>query len=320
MAKKTMDNGITMTTTSTFGSDYDAETKIKEKEPFNCLRKERIIVRHVPKTTGIVTDKKHILYGGMAENAIRSFVVPMLGNGYVNFMTTEEQECLENVMGLEKGALNPQKRDANFWSEANNNGLNRVFLNRQDNFLDLSVPEDYIKYKILLANKNIIAPSQRVLQEHPKPTYQFVIIQEGAEANTVSAKLSDKKTAYIELGKIQDDVDRMRVVLSTLQKKPVAPTSKVGYLQSVLMEFVDTDTKKFLSIVKDQYFDTMVTLQKAVDRGIVVKRGTFYYDKETNSPLCENGEDPTLRNACKYLHSPKNDSVKFSLEKKIAES
>lgn len=318
MAKKTMDNGITMATT-TLGSDYDADTE-KIKEPFNCLKKERIIVRHVPKTTGIVTDKKHILYGGMAENATRSFVVPMLGNGFVNFLTADEQECLENVMGLEKGSLNSQKRDDNFWSEANKNGMNRVFLNRQDNFLDLSIPEDYIKYKILLANKNIIAPSQRVLQEHPKPTYQFVIIQEGVEANTVSARLFDKKTAYIELGKIQDDVDKMRVVLSTLQKKPVAPTSKVGYLQTVLMEFVDTDTKKFLSIVTDKYFDTKVTIQKAVDRGIIVKRGTYYYDKETNSPLCENGEDPTIANACKYLHSAKNDSVKFAIEKKIADS
>ena len=32
----------------------------------NCLRNERIIVKHVPKETGIVRDPKHILYGGMA--------------------------------------------------------------------------------------------------------------------------------------------------------------------------------------------------------------------------------------------------------------
>lgn len=315
MAKKIMD----VQTVTEFGSDHDVDTE-KIAEPYNCLRKERVIVRHVPKTTGIITDKNHVLYGGMAENSIRSFVVPMLGNGYVNFIDKDEQECLENAMGLAKGTLNPQKREDNFFSEVNENGFGRVYLHRQDNYLDLSIPEDYIKYKILLANSNIIAPSQRVLQESPKPTYQFVIIQENADANTVSAKLSSKKQAYMELGKIQDDPDRMRVVLSALLRKPIGPTTKVSYLQGTLMEFVDTDTKKFLDTVTDRYFDTKVTIQKALDRGIIIKKGTYYYDKETNSPLCENGEDPTIGNACKYLNSAKNDNVKFSIEAKIAAS
>ena len=308
---------VTVSTTtpkSNAGSDFDVD------EPFNCLRKERIIVKHVPKTTGIITDKKHILYGGMAENAIRSFVVPMNGNGYVNFLTQDEQTCLENVMGLSQGTLNPQKREDNYWSETNPNGVNRVYLNRQDNYLDLSIPEDYIKYKILLANKNVIASSERELQDKPKPTYQFVVIREGAEDNTVSTKLNNKKQAWIEVGKIQDDVDKMRVVLSQLQNKPISPTTKVGFLQKQLLELVDVDTTKFLKIVTDKYFGTRVTIQKAIDRGIITRRGTFYYDKDTNAPLCENGEDPTIHNVCKYLNSPKNDSVKFSIEAKISAS
>lgn len=299
-------------TETTTCSDYNID------KPYNCLKKERVIVRHVPKTTGIITDKSHVLYGGMAENAVRSFVVPMFGNGFVNFIDSDEQECLERAMGLAKGTLDPQKREDNFFSESNGNGLGRVFLNRQDNYLDLSVPEDYIKYKILLANKNVIASSERVLQESPKSTYQFVIINEGSEDNSISAKISTKKSAWIEFGKIQDDSDKMRVVLSVLQRKTVAPTTKVGHLQKILSEFVDNDTKKFLEIVTDKYFDTKVTIQKALDRGIIVKKGTYYYDKETNSPLCENGEDPTIGNACKYLNSAKNDNVKFSIEAKIA--
>ena len=35
----------------------------------NILRNERVIVRHIPKETGMVTNPKHVLYGGMAEGA-----------------------------------------------------------------------------------------------------------------------------------------------------------------------------------------------------------------------------------------------------------
>ena len=36
----------------------------------NCLREERIIVRHIPRQSNMVQNPKHVLYGGMAENAV----------------------------------------------------------------------------------------------------------------------------------------------------------------------------------------------------------------------------------------------------------
>ena len=50
-------------------------------EPICCLRNERVIVRFVPRQSGIITNPKHILYGGMAEGAIRKFTVPKLSSG-----------------------------------------------------------------------------------------------------------------------------------------------------------------------------------------------------------------------------------------------
>lgn len=325
------------TTGISLGSDYDIDKTVvtesgdekrmptvepkKEEEPYNCLRKERIIVRHVDKQTGIVTDKNHVLYGGMADGSKRSFVVPMTESGYVPFLTPEEQKCLENAMGLEEGTLSINKpRAQNFWSETQDNGINRVYLYKQDNHLDLSIPADYIKYKILLANDAVIAPSQTVLEQRPKVTYQFVMISEGVEATNAASKLNTNYKAWMELGKIQDDVDKLRTVLSILERKQVAPTTKIGYLQNRIVDYVNTKPKDFLKIVEDKYFATRVTIQKAVDRGIVIKRGNYYYDKETNTPLCESNEDPTIVNACKYLNSVKNDSLKFSIEQKISQS
>ena len=62
----------------------------------SCLRNERVIVRHIPKEGGMVTNPKHILFGGMAENATRTFVVPRLSSGmFVNVLTDKEKAFLE---------------------------------------------------------------------------------------------------------------------------------------------------------------------------------------------------------------------------------
>lgn len=305
------------------GSDYDVDemSQVTKEEPYNCLKKQKVIVRFVPKQTGIVTDKDHILYGGMTENAKRSFVLKKNENNtFVDFLSNDEQRCLEKALGLKEGDLNPLKKVDNYFEESNQFGISRVTLHKSDNIFDLSNPIDYIKYKILLTNKNVIASSLSVMQDNPLPTYQFVAINDDEETNRLSSKVDNKKQAWIEFGKIQDDINKIRVVLSTFERKQIAPTTKIGFLQDRLSDYIDADPKTFLKIVKDRYFDTRVTVQKAVERGIVTKRGTYYYDKETNTPLCENGEDPTLVNACKYLNSTKNDSLKFKIEAKLAET
>ena len=112
----------------------------------SCLRNERVIVRHIPKERGMVTNPKHILFGGMAESATRTFVVPRLSSGmFVNVLTDSEKAFLEEIMGLEYNALSIYKKVDNFWDDSNDNGISRVRLTKQDNYLNLADPEDYIR-------------------------------------------------------------------------------------------------------------------------------------------------------------------------------
>jgi hypothetical protein len=68
--------------------------KVKETEtPINCLRKEKVIVRYIPRERGNITNPKHVLYGGMAENAVRTYTVPKMSNGiYRNPLTDSEKK------------------------------------------------------------------------------------------------------------------------------------------------------------------------------------------------------------------------------------
>ena len=283
-----------------------------DKEMINCLRQERILVRHIPKEGGMISNPKHILYGGMAENAIRYFTVPKLSSGmYVNVLTDKEKEFLEEVMGLEYNTLSIYKKVDNYWEN------NMVRLTKQDNVLDLSDPEQYIKYKILLANKNFIAPSLEALTDYPKATYQFVIIAEGEETKTAKDNMSITMKCYKEFGKIENDVDMLRTLVETIDGRPTSANVKLEFLQTKVNSLIQADSKLFLKTITDPYLPTKVLIKKAIEAGLISNRGNYLYLRQDNSPLCENNQEPTLSVASQYLNNPKHQDIKLTLEAKL---
>lgn len=280
----------------------------------NCLRNERIIVKHVPKETGMVRDPKHILYGGMAESAVKWFTVPRLTSGmYVNVLTNTEKTCLEEVMGLEYNALSIYNKVDNFWDNF------MVRLTKQDNIFDLSNPEDYIKYKVLLANKDFIAPSLQELEDHPKATYQFVIIHENEESQASKKKMNATMQAYMEFGKIQDNADILRTIIETIDGRPTSKNSKIEFLQDKVGKLIQADAKLFVRVASDPLLSTKVLIKKAIEGGLISNRGGMLYLKADSTPLCGDNEEPTLNIAAKYLNMPKHQELLFSLQAKLKE-
>ena len=279
----------------------------------SCLRNERIIIRHVPKEGGLVTNPKHILYGGMAESAVRYFTVPILGSSgaYKNVLTDDEKTFLEEIMGLEYNALSIYKKENNYWDNY------QVRLTKQDNYLDLSVPDDYIKYKVLKANSDFIADSLETLQDKPKVTYQFVMIREGEQESQESEKMSATMKCYMEYGRIKDDRDALRCIIELIDGRPVASNSKLEFLQGKINNLIQADSKLFLKIITDPLLSTKVLISKAIEAGVISKKGDQLYLRSDNSPLCDHNEDPTLNVAARYLNLPKNQELKLSIEAKV---
>lgn len=278
----------------------------------NCLRNERILVRHIPKEGGMIMNPRHILYGGMAENATRFFTVPKLSSGmYVNVLTDKEKEFLEEVMGLEYNTLSVYRKIDNYWEN------NMVRLTKQDNILDLSSPDDYIKYKILLANTNYIAPSLEKLTDYPKATYQFVIIAEGEEVKSAKNNMSVTMECYMEFGIIKDNADILRVLIETIDGRPTSKDVKLEFLQTKANSLIQADSKLFLKTIKDPYLATKVLIKKSIEAGLISNRGNYLYLKQDNSPLCESNQEPVLSVAAKYLNNPKHQELKLTLEAKL---
>ena len=297
-------------------------TDTRRKEPVSCLRNERIIVRFVPRPSIMVQNPNHILYGGMAETAIRNFVVPRLASTgmYKNVLTDNEKDFLEQAMGLEHNALSIYKKKDNFWDDSNPVGIGRVTLHKQDNYLDLSVPEDYIKYKILLANKDQIASSLQELEDRPKATYQFVIISENAEAASNLSKMDTTKRCYIEYGKVEDDADTLRTIIELIEGRPISNKVKLDYLQGKINEYIQKNPRRFLSTIKDELLPAKVLIKKSVEAGLIGKKNDAYYLRQDGSPLCEMNEESTINNAARYISSVKRQELKYMLEAKLKES
>lgn len=286
-----------------------------KKAPVSCLRNERVIVRHVPKQTGIVTDPKHPLYGGMSERTVRIFVTPRLANGKLaNILTDAEKEYLEYAMGLDYNALSIYKTQNNFWTDPNNRGANQVRLRKQDNYLDLSDPAQYIKYKILLANKDVIAASRQVLEDTPKPSYQFVIISEGEDVKADKVKMNTAMQCMKEYGKIEKDADTLRVIIEAVDGRPTAPTSSLDFLQTKAYDLIQANGKLFLNVITDPLLPTKVLIKKSIEAGNISNRGGMLYLMKDNTPLCDHNQEPTLNIAATWLNQPKHQEVKFALE------
>lgn len=300
------------------------EKKATKSAEYNCLRNEKVIVRRLPKRTLLVQDANHIMSDGMHDGAFKSFCVPKLpkSNTFVQVLTEEEQECLERVMGLPKNALSiyKQPKEENFWSDANPSGLSTVILKKQDNIFDLSKPIDYISVKILLTNKDIICPSTAEWEERPKETYEYVIIRANQEEKTTKDNTNVTIKAVMKLGKIASDIDTLKIVTETMLGKKFSPSTSDDWYQKQILDLIQSAPKNarlFLTITKDPNLSTKALINKCITKGLIADRGGYLYIKSSNSPMCDDGENPTINNAAEWLTKPANQEILFSLQAQL---
>lgn len=282
----------------------------------NPLRNERIYVRFVPKDNGL--PKNHVCSGGKVDGASDSFVVPVLRstNQYKNILTNSEKDYLEEVLGLDYNALSVYKKENNYWDN-----YRVVIENAKEGLhLNLADPEDYIKYKVLLANSDFVAPSVQERIDRPKATYRYELVRENDEDLIENAKMDATMQSYREFGKIENDLDTMRVLVELLDARPYSPTEKAVFLKSRISQLIGSDPKKFLAQITDPLLHAKVLIRRGTEVGILSKRGDYYYLKSDNTPLCDTGEDPTLSIAARYLNLPSHQDIKFILESEVGKN
>ena len=281
----------------------------------SCLVNKKVYVKFIPKNYMGIANPKHILYGGMAENSVIILTVPVLSSTgtYKNVLTKDEKKFLEEFMGLEYDALSIYKKKDNYWDNF------IVRLTKQGIVLDLSDPNDYVKYKVLKANNDIIADSLETLRDKPRPTYKFYMTVEDEETAIANDNMTAIKKCYKEFGKYESDYDTLKCVVELIEGKPLSSNIKLDAIKAKVNTLIQERTKEFLKTITDDYLSEIVLLKKALASGVVTKRGDYYYLASDNKPLCNNNENPVLSVAARYISLPKNQELRLLIEAKLNE-
>lgn len=282
----------------------------QEVQLINCLENKKVNVRSVFKETDFIKDSKHYLAYPLAEPCEGVYVTPMLSNGqFVNVLTDNEKAYLEHVLG--KNLSIYAKDEDNVWMNT------KVRLKRGDNFFDMSDPWEYIKLKILMANKNDIAPSMTALEERPRETYRFVVVDGESENKEKIKKVRVKSTAYKLLDEISENRDKLAYIYEVMTAHIPAAKMTDEDLIAGIGEHIEANPALFVKAANDELLAAKILIRRCVNAGIVIQKGEHLFVAGTNAPLCEENQSPTFPVAAAFISNPKRAELKLSLEKKL---
>ena len=299
-----------------------AETKAKAKaekqtvaEPkastVFTLPKKMVKVKPLIKATAMIPDINHRA-AFLAPNAKYRMCLPVLRNGtYKNPLTNEEKEFFENSewgLGYGKNSLSVLKREDNFWDSF------EFYIGKEVFILDLENPEDYLKYKVLLACSDIVAKSVKDVKVKPRATYKFYLETEEELINDKVETTDIIKQAWAEFFKIENDREKMIKTLTVFGRNP-AKNSTDKFLSSELSDIIQeskSGARDFLAVVTDPNFELKYTIRKGIRTGALIKRNGMF--------LTSDGETlgRTEEQCVEFLSQPVNQELLIKIESKVS--
>ena len=290
------------------------EATKKAKEVYTGFLKEEIVlVQFIPKPTKEITDPKHVAYGGKLNGTFDYISPPRLRKDVMkNILTKEEKEGLEYLMnGVDLSVY------GDFWKGyKKDGGLFPIALGKDDVALDLSIPEDYIVYKVLL-NTNLVANSPEQLKNEPRASYKYVMVLENESGKMEEDRINDKAQAFVFFNEISGSKDALRYVLRKCGKYTSAG-QKMNFLRKEVGKLIEDPkyVKVILDIKEDKLFKEKILLEEAVTLGVIDRISEQYFTKE-NEPISGTGEEPNEWNAARYLGSPVGQDMRLAIEARI---
>lgn len=288
---------------------------------YTPLRAEIINVRFVEESDGYITDKKHPLFGGLSTNGRIKLVVPRLRNGALkDILTKDEMRFFEDeYYRLEQGTMSAVRRVNNYWNSDTEGVVNFVNLTKEGLQLNLENGDDYIRYKILLANNDIVASSMDELRNNRKPTHKFVMVSESSEDMYAGEKSKLIAECFAKLTEYWDDNYTLRMALRIRHGKMLGSNTKIEKIRNGISEMILDDPFSAHKILTDKLLYAKGLIQKYFEYGIVSNRGGFYYIKEDGQPMSFENEEPRLSEAAEFIVSKEAIDIRERLDKLVKE-
>jgi len=214
-----------------------------------------------------------------------------------------EKEFFEKEIGVN---LNPNlPKDENFWRI---DGRGRVTLDKEGVKLNLNNALDMLKYKILLSNTSLIAPSYE--EKDLKATYEFMLVDEGKLTSKRVEEAGIKAKAFTQYSIITATKEKMIGFIKALGRV-IPSTATEDWLKSEIFTEVEKSPANFLSIIEHPQYQAKIFVQNAIDAGAILKKGDRRYTLDNGVELGD------LADVINYLGNPENQETKLRIKARI---
>jgi len=229
----------------------------------------------------------------------RLTVQAMKGTGVLNTGLTEDDERrLEDKMNMSPGTLSRYNKD--YWT------MFRVDVPKNGVTLNLSFPEDELKYLVLKAHQRV---ANSEMERFDSPFAEYVMTSQEQEAKVENKKSKLKRKAYKVFSNM--NTTEMKDVLKVMGKR-AGDDASVDFVESQLDKIVTDDPQNFLTTVEDPTFKMRAFIDDCISSRVLVKNGTKYQ--------LPGGDTVgfTLEQTIEYLQNPDNQEVYLDLKGKMS--
>tara|TARA_Y100000004_G_scaffold62249_4_gene69725 strand:- start:3538 stop:4395 length:858 start_codon:yes stop_codon:yes gene_type:complete len=276
---------------------------IKESAP---VVEESVIINSSPDKVTLKPIKKNGWLPDDHDGSIRYSkcferltVQAMKGTGVLNTGLTEDDERrLENKMNMSPGTLSRYNKD--YWT------MFRVDVPKDGVTLNLSFPEDELKYLVLKAHQRV---ANSEMERFDSPFAEYVMTSQEQEAKVENKKSKLKRKAYKVFSNM--NTTEMKDVLKVMGKR-AGDDASVDFVESQLDKIVTDDPQNFLTTVEDPTFKMRAFIDDCISSRVLVKNGTKYQ--------LPGGDTVgfTLEQTIEYLQNPDNQEVYLDLKGKMS--
>jgi|TARA_R110002167_G_scaffold10659_15_gene48356 hypothetical protein len=284
---------------------------IAKKVKFS-LPNEKVTIEIVNRPRGPIKDPKHEafqLYG----NATIDVCVPQDRQGnLIDPLTVDEREFFEDRsrsgMPFDVGELSVHnKKNENYWYTV------LIKLDKNKRILDLSNPKDYLDYKVLLANRELIAPSGE--EQMNKVTYRFAIIRADYMEKTTLSEADSNERAWTKFGEIRNDRSTMSNILKNYGRS-AGEDATDDFLRTEITKLIKNDIKRFLEVAEDKLLEDKIFIHKAVRAG-AIKIVHGKYELPGGDKLAEKSEVANMVNAIAFIKQPENQEIYANIKERV---
>lgn len=244
------------------------------------LEEKTVVLKPSPRTIEAlgVTNENHIAYF-MHDECSTFFCLPVTQRGVLVdvFKNDEERLYFEDVLGAN---LNVRKPGNIFEKENVQITMSRKML-KSGHAFDLSDPNDNIKYRIVKANTDKVAPDWESRKK--KNTYRWALIDEADSKKTQEEAFNSNAEFWMAMGKYSTLADMKEVLRVYFGTTSSNKNVQADATKDILMKEFNaiSENKKqrelFLKIINDKLFATKKLLIRGLSANVFKKEDIDSY-------------------------------------------